>query len=334
MLEAVGVGHHEERAYRHLLRNPGCTLAQLSAHLGEDIDAIRPWVQRLEELGLVSRSADLPSTLRPARPDIAVGVLAARRRAELDRAQVAAQDLLQELHTPEQFSPESLVEVIVGREAIASRFAQLLQSTGEELLVLDRPPYVANYDESDAQVHSMLAEGVAVHGIYSSESLQRSDSVQEAYRAAHAGEDSRMHPAVPMKLVVADRALALLPLSLEQSGDSALVVHQSALLDALMSMFWLLWDQAVPVAPAHRDDQVDGPPVDPRLLTLLAGGLKDDAIARQLSVSSRTIGRRVSELMETIGAQTRFQAGVHAQKRSLLRPRDDGARPGTHPREQ
>lgn len=323
MLEAVGVSAHEERAYRHLLQRPDCTLAELAARLGEDVDVVYPWVLRLEKLGLISRSADQPSRLRPARPDVAVDVLVARRRAELDRAQVAARDLLQELHTPEQFRPESLVEVIVGRQAIATRFAQLLQSTGKELLVLDRPPYVANYDESDARVHSLLGEGVAVHGIYSSESLQRSDGVQEAYRAARAGEDSRMHPVVPMKLVVADRALALLPLSLEQSGDSALVVHHSALLEALVSMFWLLWDQAVPVVPGHR---ADDPPVDPRLLTMLAGGLKDDAIARQFSVSSRTIGRRVAELMDIIGARTRFQAGVYAQQRQLLRPRDDDAR--------
>lgn len=323
MLEAVGVGPHEERAYRHLLRHPDCTLADLARHLGEEEHEVRPWVQRLEELGFVSRGAEQPSTLRPTRPDVAVDVLAARGRAELDRAQVAAQGLLQEFRTPEQFSPESLVEVIVGRQAIAARFSQLLQSTVDELLVLDRPPYVANYAESDERVHSLLAEGVAVHGIYSTESLQRSDGVQEAYRAASAGETSRMHPAVPMKLVVSDRSLAVLPLSLEESGNSALVVHGSALLEALVGLFWLLWDQAVPVAPGDGDQE--DPPIDPRLMTLLAGGLKDDAIARQFAVSSRTIGRRVAELMDTIGARTRFQAGVHAQQRNLLGPRDDAA---------
>lgn len=318
VLAAVGVAPEEERAYRRLLATPSCTLGELAEHLGDEVDTVRSWVARLEELGLVSRSAEIPSTLRPVRPDIAVDVLAARRRAELDRAQVAARDLLEEMHTPEEFSPESLVEVIVGREAIATRFAQVLQATRSELLVLDRPPYVANYDESDATVHALLGEGVAVHGIYSSESLDRSDAVQEAYRAARAGEASRMHPEVPMKLVLSDRDLAMLPLSLEQAGDSALVVHRSALLEALVSMFWLLWEQAVPVVPEPDEATVGGSVVDPRLATMLAGGLKDDAIARQFSVSSRTVGRRVAELMESLGARTRFQAGVYAQRRNLL----------------
>ena len=65
--------------------------------------------------------------------------------------------------------------------------------------------------------------------------------------------------------------------------------------------------------PAARAD-----PTDARLMTLLAAGFKDDAIARQLALSSRTVGRRVAELMETLGARTRFQAGIHAQRRHLL----------------
>jgi DNA-binding NarL/FixJ family response regulator len=42
---------------------------------------------------------------------------------------------------------------------------------------------------------------------------------------------------------------------------------------------------------------------------MLAAGLKDDAVARQLGVSKRTLDRRVQELMRNLGAWTRFQAG-------------------------
>jgi DNA-binding NarL/FixJ family response regulator len=116
-----------------------------------------------------------------------------------------------------------------------------------------------------------------------------------------------------MKLAAFDRKIALLPLAVDQLVDSALVVHPCALLDALIEMFWLLWDQAVPVVPSAKTD-----PTDARLMTLLAAGFKDDAIARQLALSSRTVGRRVAELMEALGARTRFQAGIHAQRRHLL----------------
>jgi DNA-binding MarR family transcriptional regulator len=312
MLESVGVTPPDEEAYRALLAAPGCCLTDLAKHLGRDLDDMADTVDRLEQLGLLTTTSDQPIRLLPTRPDVAVDALVAVRRAELDRVRAEARVMLSELRAQEQHRPENLVEVIVGQEAIAARFAQLLNGTQEQLLVLDRPPYASRPGQSDPTVRGLLREGVAVQGIYSPDSLDVPGGVDEAYSAADAGETSRVHPQLPMKLAVFDRKVALLPLSVDQLVDSALVVHPCALLDALIEMFTLLWDQAVPVVPARMD------PLDARLMTLLAAGFKDDAIARQLALSSRTVGRRVAELMETLGARTRFQAGIHAQRRRLL----------------
>ncbi|WP_410792110.1 transcriptional regulator TrmB [Kribbella sp. C-35] len=313
MLESVGVEPSDEDAYRALLSAPGCGVRELAERLGRDEQEVVATIGRLEKLGLLTSTSDDPVRLLPTRPDVAVDALVAVRRAELDRVRAEARVLLSELSTQEQYRPENLVEVIVGQEAIAARFAQLLNGTSHQLLVLDRPPYAAQSAESDSTVRGLLGDGVVVHGIYSPDSLDIPGGVDEAYSAADAGETSRVHPQVPMKLAVFDGKIALLPLSVDQLVDSALVVHPCALLDALIEMFWLLWDQAVPVVPAAKAD-----PTDARLMTLLAAGFKDDAIARQLALSSRTVGRRVAELMETLGARTRFQAGIHAQRRHLL----------------
>ncbi|WP_328999732.1 LuxR C-terminal-related transcriptional regulator [Kribbella sp. NBC_00709] len=313
MLESVGVEPPDEEAYRALLSTPGCDVRALAAELGRDEQDLTATVGRLEKLGLLSTTADDPVRLLPTRPDVAVDALVAVRRAELDRVRAEARVMLTELRAQEQHRPENLVEVIVGQEAIAARFSQLLNGTRTQLLVLDRPPYASRPGDSDPKVRGLLGDGVVVHGIYSPDSLDIPGGVDEAYSAADAGETSRVHPQVPMKLAVFDGKIALLPLAVDQLVDSALVVHPCALLDALIEMFWLLWDQAVPVVPSAKAD-----PTDARLMTLLAAGFKDDAIARQLALSSRTVGRRVAELMETLGARTRFQAGIHAQRRHLL----------------
>ncbi|WP_406055223.1 transcriptional regulator TrmB [Kribbella sp. NBC_00889] len=313
MLETVGVDPPDEEAYRALLTASGCGIAELAKLLDRDEREVAATVERLETLGLLTTTSDHPMRLLPTRPDVAVDALVAVRRAELDRVRAEARVLLTELRAQEQHRPENLVEVIVGQEAIAARFAQLLNGTREELLVLDRPPYASKTGESEPRVHRLLSDGVVVRGIYSPDSLDRPGGVDQAYSAADAGETSRVHPQLPMKLAVFDRRAALMPLDVDQLVDSALVVHPCALLDALVEMFTLLWDQAVPVVPVVKTD-----PLDARLMTLLGAGLKDDAIARQLGLSSRTVGRRVAELMETLGARTRFQAGIHAQRRHLL----------------
>ncbi|MGW3040975.1 hypothetical protein ACWC9T_13250 [Kitasatospora sp. NPDC001159] len=57
---------------------------------------------------------------------------------------------------------------------------------------------------------------------------------------------------------------------------------------------------------------------DRRILTLMASGATDDAIARRLGVGRRSVVRRVSTLLAHLGATTRFQAGVQAARKGWL----------------
>jgi DNA-binding MarR family transcriptional regulator len=149
MLETVGVEPPDEEAYRALLSAPGCDVRELAGRLGRDEHDLTETVGRLEKLGLLTTTSDDPVRLLPTRPDVAVDALVAVRRAELDRVRAEARVMLTELRAQEQHRPENLVEVIVGQEAIAARFAQLLNGTGDQLLVLDRPPYASRPGDSD-----------------------------------------------------------------------------------------------------------------------------------------------------------------------------------------
>jgi DNA-binding NarL/FixJ family response regulator len=57
---------------------------------------------------------------------------------------------------------------------------------------------------------------------------------------------------------------------------------------------------------------------DQSVLTLLAAGATDTAIAHQLGISLRTAQRRISDIMTALGTETRFQAGIQAAKRGWL----------------
>ena len=56
----------------------------------------------------------------------------------------------------------------------------------------------------------------------------------------------------------------------------------------------------------------------PRVLDLLARGTKDEAAARLLGLGVRTYRRRVAELMDALGAESRFQAGLLAGEMGLV----------------
>lgn len=313
MLESVGVSADEEAAYRELLKRTQSDPGDLAAALGRERALVEQALTALEELGLVSRVPGRAPRFRAARPDVAVDVLVARRREELARAQMAARELLAEMPAEERHRPEDIVEVLVGRPAIAARFEQVLTGTREELLVIDRPPYVSDPERSDSSVRSLLREEVVVRGLYAPEALELPGALEAAQDAVRIGERSRVHADLPMKLAIGDRRLAILPVGADEAVEAALCIRPSTLLDALVQLFELLWAQATPIVAA-----VDSPDGDRELAALLASGAKDDVVARHLGTSSRTLSRRIAELMDRLHVRTRFQAGVQAVRLGWL----------------
>jgi DNA-binding NarL/FixJ family response regulator len=64
------------------------------------------------------------------------------------------------------------------------------------------------------------------------------------------------------------------------------------------------------------------PPEADQLLPLLAAGLNDKAIAHELGISASTLTRRITDLMDRLDAQTRFQLGWMAAHYGSLPARD------------
>jgi DNA-binding NarL/FixJ family response regulator len=58
--------------------------------------------------------------------------------------------------------------------------------------------------------------------------------------------------------------------------------------------------------------------LDGQLVSLLLTGLTDQAIAAHLGIGLRSVQRRVHDLMERTGAQTRIQLGWHAAHEGWL----------------
>jgi DNA-binding NarL/FixJ family response regulator len=108
------------------------------------------------------------------------------------------------------------------------------------------------------------------------------------------------------------------------------VLHPSGLLTTLVATFDLLWRLALPVDGAAQPDQsaqvAEAEPVgedalderDRSILTLMSAGATDEAIARRLHISRRTVVRRTSALLLRLGAGNRFQAGVQAARLGWL----------------
>ncbi|GAA4989293.1 sugar-specific transcriptional regulator TrmB/DNA-binding CsgD family transcriptional regulator [Nonomuraea thailandensis] len=320
LLEGLGVTVAEETAYRALLRHGPATLSELAAETGSSAAAIRRMLPRLEDLGLISRVAGRPLRLVATPPNIAIDILVARRQEELTHSRAAAALLATEVADRGGPHPEEVLEVVTGRDAVARRYLQLERNATREMLVLVHPPYAVDISDDRENRRRAARQGAPVtRGIYSPLAFEQPGMLAHTRRAIADGEQARLGQ-VPVKLAIADARTAVLPLVSDEDRavESALVVHPSALLDALVGLFETLWRAAVPLrlTPDGLEQDRRGP--DEEVLALLAAGMKDDAIARQLGLSPRTVQRRVQVLCEQLGARTRFHAGFLAAHHDLL----------------
>jgi hypothetical protein len=182
-------------------------------------------------------------------------------------------------------------------------------------------PVAVTGSENDAEERA-ATRGVRYRVVLERAVLEQPDGMTELTAALDRDEQVRVVDEVPTKLVVADRSLALVPLTGRSAEPAALVVHASGLLELLSGLFESVWREALPLrlgAAGGAEQPPDGPDAaDLEILSLLLAGMTDASVAKQLDLGLRTVQRRVKGLMELAGVTTRLQLGWHAYERGWV----------------
>lgn len=320
LLGGLGVSETEEVTYRALVRSGPSTLATLAERAQLSRESLRRMLPSLEELGLVSRLPGRPLRLTATPPGVALDALAARRQDEVASSRAAAGVLVAEAAVATVERPEELLEVITGGDAIAQRFYQLHEAAQHQVLGLVKPPFAIDTARPNVTQEAAMRRGVTVRCVYCPTSFESPSMLANVQRATAHGEIARIAD-IPTKLTVIDAKFALLPLtSRSVTVDSALIVHSSALLDALIALFEVLWRTAAPLDLATATPEASRPDtLEHDMVSLLATGMQDEAVARQLGVSTRTLQRKLQTLFDQLDSRTRFQAGFRAATRQQQR---------------
>ncbi|MET9721793.1 helix-turn-helix transcriptional regulator [Streptomyces zaomyceticus] len=165
-----------------------------------------------------------------------------------------------------------------------------------------------------------IANGVRVRAIYGRQEATDPEMEKFLGQRAELGVEIRLAPVVPMNLIIADQQFALVPIRPEQPGEGAILARGSALVRPYLSLYEHCWHTATPYGnEGTAEAGGDGLSEQQRAaLLMLASGMKDERIARTLGVSLRTVSRMISELMQELGATSRFEAGARAVRLGWL----------------
>ncbi|MGR6916826.1 TrmB family transcriptional regulator [[Actinomadura] parvosata] len=327
-LEIVGISAFDERIYRSVLACPGITVQELVRRSGESSGRIQSSLSRLRVKGLVSRLWGRSPRWTATNPGTAIRALVRDMQSELDLLTDTADELeaaFRDVGTDPAGGDQ--IEVLAGPEEQARWYVRLQQEAKEEVLTFDRPPYVLDY-HNPLQT-DLLRNGVRYRTLYVPEAFDHPGALDEVGSLIRAGEEARILPWLPFKMALVDRSRAVMPLHMEPPLTRGVLIRGSTMVVALVELFERLWREALPVRPELWSHGMPEPQVEPdpgaglsvedrRLLALLAAGLKDDAIARQLGTSPRSLRRRLRHLLDELNAETRFQAGAQASRRGLV----------------
>ncbi|PKT71577.1 hypothetical protein CW362_18140 [Streptomyces populi] len=322
MLGAIGLDETHESAYRALVSVGAAEVSDLARRLTLGEYETERALRRLELRGLAAQSSARPGRWVAAPPGAALGALLTQRRHELEKAELAAALLAEEYRgAAGEPAVHDLVEAVVGAAAVSQRFLQLRLGAREEVcaLVTGAPGVVPGADDAGERT---AGRDVRHRAVVERSVLGRPGGITELSAALGRDEQVRVVDRVPARLVIADRTLAMVPLTSHTTEPAALVVHASGLLELLSGLFESVWRDALPLRLGSRgvlEQEPDGPDTtDLEILSLLLAGLTDASVAKQLDLGLRTVQRRVKRLMELTGVTTRLQLGWHAYERGWV----------------
>lgn len=321
-LRALGIDELEEHAYRWLLEGAGATVPELAQALQIPLRTAESLLDAIEAKALATCSPEHPRRYIPTAPNIAMETLINQRRRELLDAEAAVRELQERVDTARRRAdPDQMIELITSQGAERHIYEQMHRGAVEEVVTLVRMPIrISRLDmplEEGREIQrGALRRGVRYRSIVDPSFLEMPNNVGRVRNDIKAGEQVRVLPSLPIKMVLVDRSMALLPLRLEQANSPSLLVRSSALLDVLYAMFESLWERATQISIVKDDVQVadysvaTAIPANARdLLMLLAAGLNDKSIAHESGISASTLQRRITDLMKLFDSRSRFQLG-------------------------
>ncbi|MFK0049422.1 LuxR C-terminal-related transcriptional regulator [Streptomyces sp. NPDC090741] len=238
------------------------------------------------------------------------------RKEELQRRRDAFTDLTPVyLQARQHAFPQGTIDHLPDQFAVRALLTEVIDNCRAEVLVSKHGGSFpeAALREALPRDLSLLERGVRMRSLYQHATRFDPATRIHAEQLIGAGAEIRTLPEVLPQMIIVDRELGFLP---SRSGG-ALLIREPDLLGYLLDVFHRDWEYAAPFATGPQAAHDISETVKQSILALLAKGLKDDSIARRLGISLRTCRRHVSELLISLGAHSRFQAGAIAERQGL-----------------
>lgn len=323
--------------YAIAIQDAAWTPAAVCRRLGWSSEEYTAAIQVLSELGLLVRTTATPSGWACVSSESALDHLLAadaRRVDELIEQTTRTREAMVRMLT--DFHPIHAVRIsgtqaqlVEGTANIATALEDAAQQAREEVVSLHpgrgAPEHMV--EEGLARDRRALRRGVAMRTVHLASSAALPHIAAYLRELRKAGGQVRTAVTLPHRLIIVDQHLAIVPATGTDGQQAAVVVYDPSLVEVFRSQFEYAWAQATAFGTGTRTAAEGGSRGEPdrrqrAVLRLLAEGLTDEGVGRRLGISDRTVRRIVGDLTSALGATSRFQVAVLAERAGWLDPAD------------
>lgn len=326
MLGELGLDTVSEQVYRALLAEPSLDAGLLAERLGLSQSEVGDALDELADLALLRMSRIESGRWRPVSLERGIALLLQRqqeqleaRRKALQESHAAAEAAVRgtHLHRP---GPSAGVEHLADLDEIQSRMESLAQTaTGEMCSIVPGIMRAEALHAARPLDTELLARGVGQKMLCHEQIRNNPTALAYELDMVRLGAQIRTAPTLPQRLLIVDRATAVVPYDPTTTGRGAVLITVPGIVAALGELFDRLWADAAPLGQDQTMDPDTGLTAAEReLLKILATGATDEAAAKRLGVSLRTVKRRMENLTRRLNAGSRFEAGLRAAQRGWL----------------
>lgn len=320
LAELLGVNDRLLDVYASVVRRQGRGISEIAEHLEMTEAHVRGCLDELAELSMLypATHATTPVALNP---EVGLGALLNRRDTEIQRQQAqlaAARTAVAELaavySTHHGYWGNRSLEQLDDLATVRARLIELAEQAQYELLSF-MPGGAQSREALEASRpldEKSLSAGVRIQTLYLDSVRNDRATTEYARWLAGLGGEIRTIPSLPVRMLVVDRSVAVLPTDPENSGAGAVVVKAPGVLAALVYTFEAAWAQGQALDGARPSGPGEVTAQELELLKLLELGSTDEVAARKLGVSLRTVRRMMADIMGRLGARSRFEAGLLA----------------------
>lgn len=268
----------------------------------------------LLELGLVTEPPDDPRLVVPVAPDVALDELLQPYEDEIrlgrQRVQRARSDFssVQAMYRAAVRESRSSVARIDGEGAVMPTLERAVRSCRSELATIQPLGERNAFDLEDPR---LVQPGVTHRTLYPHAAQTNARLRRHIAQVEDAGGQVRTVDQVIGRLLLCDRSSAYLVHSDSSPYAGAVEITHPGIVAFLVCVFEEAWQRGTPVsAQAVRSrEPVIVDEVERAVMRLLVSGHTDDAIARRLGVSRRTVAGHVARISQQLGSRSRAQLG-------------------------